>query len=96
MGAMVEGARCWADEAEKPRFSSTANHVYAGLVCKIPGYTAHLKRIVARSRPFRCVHTRERVRIDKKSTGGPPPHRGQPAHQRSSARVSKCSSSERF
>jgi len=24
VGAMVEGARCWADEAEKPRFSSTA------------------------------------------------------------------------
>ena len=22
MGAMVEGAGCWADEAEKPRFSS--------------------------------------------------------------------------
>jgi len=24
VGAMVEGARCWADEAEKPRFSSAA------------------------------------------------------------------------
>ena len=83
MGAIVEEARCWADEAEKPRFSSAAvqityNTVYAGLVCKIPGYLAHLKRTVARNRPFRGVHTRERVWIDKKSTGGP--HKGQPAH----------------
>jgi len=38
---------------------------------------------MARSRPFRCVHTRDRVRIDKKLTGGPPAHRGQPAHRRS-------------
>jgi len=41
------------------------------------------------------VHTRERVWIDKKSTGGLPAHRGQPAHQRSSVRVFECSSSER-
>ena len=74
---------------------SISNHEHAGLVCKIPGYTAHLKRTVARSRPFQCVQTSERVRIDKKSTGGPPAHKGQPAHQRSSAQVSQCSSSER-
>jgi len=24
VGAMMEGARCWADEAEKPRFGSAA------------------------------------------------------------------------
>jgi len=35
------------------------------------------------------------VQIDKKSTGGPPAHRGQQAHQRSSTRVLECSSSER-
>jgi len=64
-------------------------------VCKIPGYTAHLKRTVTRNRPFRRVYTRERVRIDKKSIGGPPAHRGQPAHRRSSARVSECSSIQR-
>ena len=55
----------------------------------------YMKRAVARSRPFRGVHTRERVQIDKKSTGGPTAHRGQPAHQRSSARASECSSSDR-
>ena len=27
LGAMVEGARCWADEAEKARFSSAANQI---------------------------------------------------------------------
>ena len=24
VGSLVKGARCWADEAEKPRFSSAA------------------------------------------------------------------------
>jgi len=43
---------------------------------------------------FSMVYTRERVRIDRKSTGGPPAHRGQPAHRRSSAQVLECSSSE--
>ena len=62
MGVMVEGARCWNDEVEKPIFSSAvvpANHVHAGLVCKIPGYTAHLERKVQRNGFFRCVYTRE-------------------------------------
>jgi len=41
----------------------------------------YMKRAVARSRPFRGVHTRERVQIDKKSTGGPPVHREHRTHR---------------
>ena len=93
---MVEGARCWADEAEKSRFSSAVVQI-TFMLAWCAKFLAILHTLtVARRRPFRCVHTRKRVRIHKKSTGGPPAHRGQPAHRRSSARFSECFSSERF
>jgi len=43
--------------------------MYAGLVCEIPGYTAHIERIVASSGAFRGAHTREGGRICKKPNG---------------------------
>ena len=42
------------------------------MVCEILGCGTHLKGTVERSRPCRGAHTRERGRIDKKSTGDPP------------------------
>jgi len=35
VGAILEGARCWADEAEKPRISSAAVQITYMLACYV-------------------------------------------------------------
>jgi len=55
---MVEAARCWDDEEEKPRFRREVQITYMLAWCEQnPGYTAHLKRTVpvARSKPYTSV-----------------------------------------
>ena len=47
VGALVKGARCWADEAEKPRFSSAAVQITYMLV-----WCAKFLTILHISRPF--------------------------------------------